>query len=827
MSRLVIFLLSRLVELQARRPALVLLAALCTAIPAVVLARGLELRTGFGELLPDDSPSVVELRRTNDRLASQSTLAVTAESKDVTLLKRFVDETAPKLKSLRHVAGVDEGTREVEGFFRTHKHLYADIADIRSVHQTVTERYDWEVSRQLGTNLDDEEPPRIDSEALARRFENKIRAAEEKTPGKDGYFIGEDGTFAVILVRTSLGAMDQRAFELKKDIERFILAAGYDRADPSFRYGFTGNLVTSAEQYREVTADLTSIGAAGVAFVLVIVYLFFFRVRAVLTMGLCIVLGCLWCFAFAEATIGHLNTATGFLISVVAGNGINAMVIYMARYLEARRDQGMSLAGSLRTATLETWSATLAAAGVATVAYGALMTTEFRGFRHFGVIGAAGMLLCWLSTYLVLPSALAVAERLAPFRPEQGWRERLGGNYGRPFVWLARRTPRLLVAIGLATAAGSAWCTHVYFAGDPMEYDLHNIRNDHASPTSAGKLASRVNKVTGLLNQHGRAVLTERVDQVPPLVAELERRRDAAPVGAKPFGQVVSVYSLLPDQQEEKIALLREIVDRLDRARRRDLLSDEEWTKLAPHLPREIGSIGIDALPEQVVRPFVEKDGTRGRIVYVAPAQGRSLYDARYLQVWANSFREVRLPSGEVVRGTGDAVVFSDMLDAIARDAPRVALISFAGSMLVVIVAFRGRRSGWAVLATLALGVGWLVSVLHLSGVKLNFLNFVAIPIAIGVGADYAINVMKRRELEGDAGIERAFVETGGAVVACSMTTLSGYMALLLSSNGAVRSLGFAAAMGEAATQLSAMLVLPGCLYCIAEWRSRKGGRAS
>jgi predicted RND superfamily exporter protein len=183
------------------------------------------------------------------------------------------------------------------------------------------------------------------------------------------------------------------------------------------------------------------------------------------------------------------------------------------------------------------------------------------------------------------------------------------------------------------------------------------------------------------------------------------------------------------------------------------------------------------------------------------------------LILWANSFREITLPNGEIIRGTGEAVVFSDMLLKIGEDAPKVALASFLGTVLVILIAFKRRLAGWVALGTLALGVTWLVAFFHLTGVKLNFLNFLALPIAIGVGSDYAINVMKRREIEGDAGIEKAFIETGGAVVACSMTTLCGYAALLLSVNGAVRSMGLAAGFGEAATQLAAMLVLPALLY--------------
>ena len=816
-----------LTTLQLRHPVRLLLVALLSLVPAGLLASQLELRTGFGELLPDDKPSVIELRKLADRLPSASTLIVVAEANDTALLKRWVDELSPKLRALppELVTDVDDGPRETLRFFEQHKHLYADLGDLQVLHDAVLERWDFEVSKELGTNLENEVPEELTVEAMRERFKSKIEEARGPQAGADGYYIGEEGKLAAILVRTSLGSMDQRAFELTQKITELIEAGRYHEVDPSFRFNFTGSLITSAEQYRAVSGDLVSIGAAGICFVLLIVYLFFLRLRVLVALGLSIGVGCLWSFGFAELAIGHLNTATGFLVSIIAGNGMNAMVIYMARYLEARRDEGRELPDALRTASLDTHGATLAVVGVAMVSYGALMLTDFRGFRHFGVIGGAGMLLCWIATYTVLPALLVLAERVRPFKGGKDWRDRLSGNYARPFVALARRYPVLIASIGLLSAVCAAVCTTLYFTGDPMEYDLRKIRNDELSPTSAGKLAGRVNPIVGRLNQSGRAIVVDRLEQVEPLVKELERRREAAPEGQKPFGKIVSVFSLLPSEQERKIELLTEIRDRLERARKRGFISDAEWEELTPYIPTTLAPLGIADLPELAKRPFQEKDGTVGNIVYVAPTPGRSLYDAGYLMQWANSFREVKLPDGSIVRGTGDAVVFSDMLLAISDAAPRVVLAAFLGTTLVILFAFRGRSEGWMALGTLALGVGWLVGVLYLTDTKLNFLNFVALPIAIGIGADYAINVMKRRQIEGDAGIERAFVETGGAVVACSLTTLSGYAALLLSVNGAVRSFGLAAGVGELSTQLTAMLVLPAALYSLAHFRAKRKER--
>jgi len=813
--------LTRLVALQVARPYLILTIALLSMVPAAALVRRLEIKTGFSELLPDDTPSVVEMRRVSGRLSTASLLAVTAESKDTALLKRFVDELAPALRKLPPdlIASVEDGPREAEKFFEQNKHLYAGLDELRTLHDKIFSRYDWEVARATDTLLDDEEPEPITPQSVRGAFQKSLDKAKAATPGADGYYIGEDGHMAVILIRTPLRAMDQRAFLLEAEVERLIEAGHYQSVDPQFKHGFTGNLVTSAEEYRDITRDLTEVGIAGGILVLLVVYLFFFRVRALLSLGFSIALGLAWTLAFTQLTIGSLNTATGFLISVIIGNGINAMVIYMARFLEARRDQQQSMPDALKTASLDTWSATLAAVGVAVMSYSALMTTQFRGFRHFGVIGAAGMLLCWIATYTVLPAVLSAFERLKSSQGGVG--ERLGGLYAKPFIWLAKRYSGPISLFGLVSVLGMGAATAAYFIYDPMEYDMTKIRNENTSPSSAQELSSRMAKIVGGVNQGGRAVLVDRLDQIPPLVAELEHRRDTAREDAKPFGQVVSVYSLMPRDQDEKIKLLSEIRDLIDRARKRKLVADADYLEIEKNLPSRLKRVELSDLPDLAVSPFREKNGTVGTILYVGPTKGRSVNDLHYLQLWANSMREIQLPSGEVIRGTGDPVIFADMLDTIARDAPRVAFLSVLGTAAVVLFAFRGRAGGWVALATLFLGLTWLIGGLYLLSLKLNFLNFVALPIAIGVGSDYAINVMKRRELEGNEGIERAFTETGGAVVACSMTTLSGYAALMFSVNGAVHSMGITAALGELCTQFSAMLVLPAVLY----WFSRRASK--
>jgi predicted RND superfamily exporter protein len=106
-------------------------------------------------------------------------------------------------------------------------------------------------------------------------------------------------------------------------------------------------------------------------------------------------------------------------------------------------------------------------------------------------------------------------------------------------------------------------------------------------------------------------------------------------------------------------------------------------------------------------------------------------------------------------------------------------------------------------------------ALLYFSGARINFLNFIAVPITIGIGVDYAINLVHRWRLERGGHVPSIVLETGGAVVLCSLTTILGYLALMQSVNPAVRSFGLAAVFGELACLLAVVVVLPAVLILI------------
>jgi predicted RND superfamily exporter protein len=108
----------------------------------------------------------------------------------------------------------------------------------------------------------------------------------------------------------------------------------------------------------------------------------------------------------------------------------------------------------------------------------------------------------------------------------------------------------------------------------------------------------------------------------------------------------------------------------------------------------------------------------------------------------------------------------------------------------------------------------WMVGWAALLGVRLNFLNFVALPITFAIGSEYPFNIFDRSRLLG-GDVTSAVKLHLGAVSLCSYTTVIGYGSLLFADNQALRSFGKLAIVGEIACLVGALLFLPALLHVL------------
>jgi predicted RND superfamily exporter protein len=820
----------RLVDWQLRRPWVALAAvALVTAFFALLASR-LTLQTRYDALLPDHAPSVQELRRLEQRASSAQTVLIVLEGPDRAVLRRYGDELVPELLALGPdaITSAEDGVQALRAFLAPRLGLFLDRPALEQLDRDVEARWDREVARETGAALDDDPPP-----LTSTGIEDRVRHAVD-SEGRDGdvdrfpdgYYEGRTEGALVVVTRSPVPGGDlargRRVFARVRAVVDRLRASAPERA--AVQVSYAGDLTTSLRQYGVITQDLLGVGATGIALVLGAVLLYFLRLRALLVMAITIAVGLTWTFGLTQVALGHLNVATSFLFSIVAGNGINVGILYQARYFE-ERNGGLPHTVAIRRAVEATWMPTAIAALASAASYASLLITDFRAFRDFGFIAATGMLVCWVVKTLMVPPLLMVLERDAHAFPT-GWRARAEMAYGRPFAWLVGRAPGLFVAAGAVVAVAGVLAAVRFVRGDPMEYNLHKTEIDRPLTADVQHAWTVAQNVLGG-GEGALVIAADTADEASDLEGALRARWREAPAGQKPFVAVHGLADLVAPDQSEKIPTLLSIGARLERARARGAIDDTEWTRVRELLPPDdLRPYDANDLPPSVAERFTDARGVRGALVYIEsnPEVGD---DLRKLVRFADAFRETRLETGKVVRGSGSPVILADMLRAVVRDVPRSIALSVVLTIVAIFVAVRGTRHVLSVLFALVVGCAGVAIYVDLAGARLNYLNFAALPITFGIGVDYAVNVVQRHAADGQRDVLRVLRTSGGAVVLCSLTTMLGYVALLTSHNGAIRSLGAIAAMGELSCLLAAVLVMPSLWHLLARVQRSGPGSAA
>ena len=769
----------------------------------------LRLNTDFSELLPASDPAVEVLKEMNRRMAGLSSLDVVVQGPDGEANRRFASALVPRLLALHDpvIDDVTDGVEVEDAFFSHNEYLYATSADLTSARDRLEHQIALRKNPLLA-DLDDDGPG--DGFAEIEKSLAGKTSPFAKFPG--GHFAYKDGSLYAVVIWLRGGFLgDGPANATAERIRATATRLAGELNNQGQKVGLTGNVITAAEERGALANDLTVATTLSVVAVCIVVFLFFGRLSSVPFMVVPALIGVLLALGFAQLAFGFLNTATGFMGAIIVGNGINYAIVQMARYEEERR-RGRSVGDAVGVALETTWRATGLAAVGAAIAYGSLAITDFRGFNQFGYIGGAGMLLSWFATLLVLPCLWVLFDRRAAGATVPRVR---GFSAAAPIARFTIRHARGVLLAGLAVSIVAA-LPLPRFVRDPFEYDFDKLRNQVAKNSDSEVLSAKLNPIFGR-SLSPSFVLADRPEQVEAIRKKMLERDRTRHV----IGEIKTVTDFLPgtpEEQSAKLVLLGQIRALLDK--NLDLLEgDERASALKMRPPDDLRVLSPPDLPRGVRRFYTEADGTIGRMVAWFPRDDINVWDGRVQRKLAEIVRDVKLDDGTLIRSSGWAVVFAAMIDAVTHDGPKVTAVSFFG-VLGLLLLLAQRRGAWLVVGSLCVGVLWMVGATAAAGVRINFLNFIALPITFGIAVDYGANIYLRYRLEGPGGLERSVTATGGAVALCSLTTIIGYGALLVADTQGLRTFGAAAILGEFACITTALVLLPAAIELL-ERRAR------
>lgn len=713
--------------------------ALVLALPGI--AR-LELRTDGRALVPPRAPAVLidnEVRRT---FGLRDQLLV------------LVEPTHPdgiyNPETLRRIVRLTEDLAALPGVGRE---------NVRSLATERGSRYD--MARRDFLPLLEPFP-----ETPARLAEVREEVAWLDLPV--GLLVAQDGSAATVVV----GAPPQDGGEDRYALWRRIDERARRLADGSHRISVVGAPAAEALLGRHVLTDLRFLVPAALALVALILYLGSRRL-AIAALGLGKVGVCLTVLFGGMGWVGEpVFLTTAVLPVILVAIGLADEIHLLARYRQLLATEASPARALERTFTELGHAVTLALV-TTMVGFGSFVLAPIGALAHFGAVAAVGVGLCLLFSLTATPALLS---RLPPdwFRARPRAVPVAAGRLFERLAGFVTVRPRAVLAtLLLATAAVGAGA----FRLEVQDSWLEGFSPRSELRRATARLDER------FLGSH-RLLLEVRFEGagappkplLDPQVLERLGELEAGLRKAPGVGGVIGPHRLVTT-----VAGIAGGDVRFRQIRRRP-----EWNAV-------LYAQADRALGKQARRQIVAGDFSRGIVeVFLRHANYR---DTAALMAEARRIERERLaPLGGAVSFAGDVAVSQEMIPAIVNGQIRSLAGALLGSALTVAFGLRKPGAGLAAILPALGAIVWTFGFMGWLGIPLGVATSMFCAITLGIGDDYAIHFLERRELaarEGEPHPARtAILDAGPAIVWDALVIALGFALLAASQVPANRRLG-------------------------------------
>ncbi|MDJ0762455.1 MAG: MMPL family transporter [Myxococcota bacterium] len=767
----------------------------------------LGLDTNFTTLLPDELPCVIESRRISTLIGSTDYLIVAIDSPVVADNVAFADDIARELASLEELTYV--ATKQDKTFFRDHRLLYLDLEDLKKLVNRAKDRLDYEkkIRNPFYIALEEEAPPDIDIEDVMTPLKERLKRRgaavglaqidgqqNDHGLGTEDRLIAKGGTLMSVIARPKKPALDMNFGRALVEKTEALIARLNPRRNPDMRVEVAGPYRNRYREYNNVIGDIFSSLAVSISLILLIITVYFRRVRIVLLIFVPLAVGILWTVGLTALTLERLNMTTALIFAVLLGLGIDFGVHMSVRYLDERA-RGKSLEDALALAVIHTGKAILTAGLTTAGGLAVLILARFKGFSEFGLIATMGITTCLLVYTLLLPALAVLMERISTPKP---WRKRVVQRPDRS-TSVSLSTGWLGAAIGgVALLAGLGFTS----AGKiDFEYDFRNLRGERVSASidygkTLGQGSSPV--VAVLPTPEDAQALTRHLESI------IDNDVDNKDLVKRAF----SIFSFIPEDQEPKLAQLKQLrshvdsalgLSRLEKDTRETLAQIRHWTTANP--------FGIDSLPQWVKDKFQEKDGTLGRMVYLYPRANEWIISE--IERFYEAYGSIDVPGKGEVRPSASGFIMVEVVRAVQRDGWLMTVAATAVVLVLLLLDLRSLKSALMVFAPLIVGAAWTMGIMAIFDIRIGLYNMLVLPTMLGIGVDASVHLYHAYREHGPGSLGYVLKTTGAAIAVAAATTAVGFVGMLVVSHAGLRSIGILALIGIGATLTAALVTLP------------------
>jgi len=700
----------------------------------------------------------------------------------------------------------------------------------------------------------------------------------------DPYMLSYDKKALVMIAVPNFSVMERDLILTGTDmVQALIDTLLLDYSD--VQAGLSGTIAREHDEQIYATKSMSTSTYIALVVIFVILILSFRMWVAPLFAILTLIVGVIWAMGVAWLAVGQLNMITSIFSIVLLGLGID-FAIHMITGFTEWRAAGDGIAASLEKTFFKSGKGIITGAVTTACAFLTLVISKAPGMRELGLVAGFGLLAILLVTLFVLPILLVLRERRIDSKKdkkaasEQLIRRDISFRFlGRMCERLSRKYVFTLVTFFLVTALLGWAALKMTFDYNFMNIEPKGLDSVDLMDTVVEKFdlsieyalisADSVNDSRDYAEQYREFSSVARTDDISTYLPSTEQQRQrilhirdvrAAIDAVAPEKDVKP--GELPVIQEEIARLEMNIMEMQDMAylggqdkvdnKCKAIVGDPEHTN-SRNILQELQVLlkrkelrAIDGLSEfqKVFAPYFKKS-----VIQMCSTNPIHLQDLpvtildRYCNQNRDQFLVNVFPAGNIweskeslnrflydlervsENATGLPPLFLRLIKIFGRDGRNAMLLTLLIIFFLLWLDFQNPRHALMSMIPLAFGLLWMVGLMHVVGMKFNFINVIGLPLILGIGIDDGVHIMHRWRHEGHGHMRTVFASTGKAIFLTSLTTMFAFGSLAFSIFRGFASFGLALFIGVGACFFTTVIVLPAIIGIIEKRNMIKKGK--
>jgi hopanoid biosynthesis associated RND transporter like protein HpnN len=619
---------------------------------------------------------------------------------------------------------------------------------------------------------------------------------------------------------------------------------------PAVKVWITGEVGLEHDEMAGMSQGTFTASVFSIALVLAILLIAYRSWLLMLATLVTLALGMVFCGLFASVAVKQLNLiSVAFAVSNI-GLGVEYAIHFCLRYRDNLDLHGSDKAKAIRAALLTTSPSLILCAGTTSIGLYSFIPTDYQGISELGLLAGTSLFICLFVTLTVLPVLLKVMPA-PPIHQLHGDEQPGASSFS---LLLAHFTLHYAKPISFVTLLGALAAVYFVFQVQ-TDFNPLNLRDPNTESVIAFKDLMKARETSPMT----LTVLAKN---------EAEARAIEKKLGElKTVDKTVSLFDFVPEQQEDKLAIIDEMAmtlgpqsqffpqlkigaDPIPSIKRMIAAIDGNVPKKTN--PAEIKSllafkqelqdvlIELDARLQPDRGVFIEKIqtsllGTLPTVMnellisFNAEEVNPASIPAEIKDRWLSKDGEYRIQifPKEDLNDLGNLQTFITDVQAVAPNATdlpvmywesmKAVIDSFQEAIIIALVAIallllfirRSIVDTLLVMTPLVLAGLFTMATTVFTGTPINFANIIALPLLMGLGVDNGIHMVEKlhHSLSEEQNIYQS--STARGMFYGALTTISSFAGLAFSPHQGISSMGLVITIGIFWIMACTFVVLP------------------